>query len=243
MSWIAVLSRCCCVCIRRRSATSTATRCARVFARRAARRPAARRVASVARRCRRRRSATRPRCTWTSCAQDLGYTARDAAPRAGLRRSPRLSIVALGIGATTAAFSVTDFVLLRPLPFPEPDRLVQLCETDAGLLAAWSCRRPNYRDWKAGQHVVRGIGAAPRRAANLVGGGEPQRLDGRGGHRRSVSDARRAAADRAPLHRRRRSRRRARHAHPQLPAVADAVRRRPGDRRPSAARSTPSRSR
>src|SRR4051794_27627141 len=52
--------------------------------------------------------------------QDLGYTARV------LRRSPGFAataivIVALGVGATTAAFSVTDFVLFRPLPFAEPD--------------------------------------------------------------------------------------------------------------------------
>src|SRR5258708_20942302 len=55
--------------------------------------------------------------------QDLSYTART------LRRSPSFAVtavilVALGIGATTAAFSVTDFFLIRPLPFPEPDRLV-----------------------------------------------------------------------------------------------------------------------
>src|SRR5262245_52736746 len=59
--------------------------------------------------------------------QDLSYTARV------LRRSPGFAItaaiiVALGIGATTAAFSVTDFVLLRPLPFPEPNRLIKISE-------------------------------------------------------------------------------------------------------------------
>ena len=63
--------------------------------------------------------------------QDLAYTARV------LRRTPGFAItailiVALGIGATTAAFSVTDFVLIRPLPFPEPDRLVKLWETTPG---------------------------------------------------------------------------------------------------------------
>src|SRR5262245_28828781 len=59
--------------------------------------------------------------------QDLSYTARM------VRRTPGFAltavvIVALGIGATTAAFSVTDFVLLRPLPFAEPDRLVNMWE-------------------------------------------------------------------------------------------------------------------
>src|SRR5258707_1961986 len=76
--------------------------------------------------------------------QDLSYTGRV------LRRSPGFAItavliVALGIGATTAAFSVTDFVLLRPLPFPEPDRMVTLWEhmpTFRNYLSA-----SNFRDW------------------------------------------------------------------------------------------------
>src|SRR4029077_17361851 len=59
--------------------------------------------------------------------QDVGYSGRV------LRRTPGFAItailmVALGIGATTAAFSVTDFVLIRPLPFPEPSRLVKIWE-------------------------------------------------------------------------------------------------------------------
>ena len=57
--------------------------------------------------------------------QDLRYTGR------ALRRAPGFAltavlVVALGVGANTAAFSLADFVLLRPLPYPEPDRLVKL---------------------------------------------------------------------------------------------------------------------
>src|SRR3954469_51721 len=58
---------------------------------------------------------------WDLLRQDLSYSARM------LRRAPGFAatamlIVALGMGATPAAFSVTDFVLLRPLPFPHPER-------------------------------------------------------------------------------------------------------------------------
>src|SRR5262249_61844430 len=60
--------------------------------------------------------------------QDLRYVART------LKRSPgfaltAVAIVALGIGAVTASFTVADFVLIRPLPYREPDRLVQLWPT------------------------------------------------------------------------------------------------------------------
>src|SRR4029077_8784054 len=78
---------------------------------------------------------------------DLSYAVR------GARRSPGFAITAililtLGIGATTAAFSVTDFVLIRPLPFSEPDRLAMLLETTPGY-AGMELSAPNYRDWKA----------------------------------------------------------------------------------------------
>ena len=108
--------------------------------------------------------------------QDLSYTARM------LRRSPGFAItamliVSLGIGATTAAFSVTDFVLLRPLPFPEPDRLVRLYEKTPAY-SQLELSAANYRDWKQGSTVFERIGLHHGAAGNLVGIGEPLRVEG-----------------------------------------------------------------
>src|SRR5918996_4408319 len=69
---------------------------------------------------------------WDILRQDLRITTRT------LSRAPGFSITvmlvaALGIGATTAAFSLADHVLLRPLPFPEPDRLVRLWQDQSSF--------------------------------------------------------------------------------------------------------------
>ncbi len=108
--------------------------------------------------------------------QDIGYSWRM------VRRAPGFAltaviIVALGIGATTAAFSVTDFVLLRPLPFPEPDRLVKLYERTPGY-SRLELSAANYRDWKQGSTVFESIGLYHDTAANLIGAGEPMRVVG-----------------------------------------------------------------
>jgi predicted permease len=113
---------------------------------------------------------------WDLLRQDLGYSARM------LRRAPGFAItavliVALGIGATTAAFSVTDVVLLRPLPFPEPDRLVRLYEKTPAY-SQLELSAANYRDWKQGSTVFESIGLHHSASGNLVGTGEPQRVDG-----------------------------------------------------------------
>lgn len=63
---------------------------------------------------------------WELLVQDLRYTVRSL-NRARTFAVTAVGVIAIGVGANTAAFSVADFVLLRPLPFPEPDRLVRLC--------------------------------------------------------------------------------------------------------------------
>lgn len=112
---------------------------------------------------------------WDIFSQDIRYTGRT------LSRSPGFALMAvlvtaLGIGATSASFSVTDHVLLRPLPFEDPDRLVHVWESPPGY-SQMEPSPPNYRDWKKASRSFESMGAYARWAANLVGDGEPERVD------------------------------------------------------------------
>jgi predicted permease len=108
--------------------------------------------------------------------QDLAFTART------LRRSPgfavtAVAVAALGIGATTAAFSITDHVLFRPLPFHDPDRLVRLWQ-DQGGYGHTELSPANYRDWKRMSRSFEEMGAFGGQAYNLAGAGDPVRVEG-----------------------------------------------------------------
>src|SRR5688572_10699618 len=86
-----------------------------------------------------------------SWAHDLSRDVRFALR--SYRRSPAFTVVALltltlGIGITTAAFSVIDAVLLRPLPYPEPDRIVSLTGRDSVGNEIQSVSAPNFYDWR-----------------------------------------------------------------------------------------------
>lgn len=106
--------------------------------------------------------------------QDLHYTARTLARTPGFALTAIL-VMALGIGATTAAFSITDHVLLRPLPYAEPHRLVRLWESPPNY-SQMELSPPNFRDWKAMSQSFEAMGAFTGRSANLVGEGEPLRV-------------------------------------------------------------------
>ena len=107
--------------------------------------------------------------------------------RFGLRmllKSPSVSIVAtialaLGIGANTAIFSVVNAVLLRPLPFPNPDALVSVFETDArrGQVRG-SHSYPNFMDLRAQNTVFEHVASYHGADYILTGRGEPARLQG-----------------------------------------------------------------
>ncbi|MEX2301304.1 MAG: ABC transporter permease [Bryobacterales bacterium] len=93
-------------------------------------------------------------------------------------------IIGLGIGATTAMFSVVNPILLQQLPFQQPERLVRVANTGSGGLSSVTSRASNLRDWRrlsesfediAGYFAFFDYGSY-----NLVGQGEPERLVGVG---------------------------------------------------------------
>src|SRR5262249_42987575 len=107
--------------------------------------------------------------------------------RFGLRmllKSPSISIVAtialaLGIGANTAIFSVVNAVLLRPLPFPNPDSLFAVFETDTqrGQIRG-SHSYPNFMDLRSQNTVFEHVASYHGSDYILTGRGEPARLQG-----------------------------------------------------------------
>jgi putative ABC transport system permease protein len=110
--------------------------------------------------------------------QDLRYTARTLGRAPGFTVTAIL-VAALGVGATTATFSITDHVLIRPLPFAEPERLVKLWEDDSLHGYGRTELSPaNYRDWKRMSTSFETMAAYHGLSVNLVGEGDPERLDG-----------------------------------------------------------------
>src|SRR5262245_24552076 len=111
-------------------------------------------------------------------AQDLRYGARM------LVKNPGFTVVAvitlaLGIGANTAIFSVVNAVLLRPLPFENPDQLVMIWQTNPqrGILQDL-VSPPNFHDWQQQSHTFGQIAAFNPRGFSLTGTGEPEILPG-----------------------------------------------------------------
>ncbi len=86
--------------------------------------------------------------------------------------------LALGIGACTAIFSVVNVVLLRPLDYPDPDRIVVIRETQLPKFPEFSVSPPNYLDWEKQTKSYDYLAAYTGAALNLTGEGEPQRLVG-----------------------------------------------------------------
>ena len=86
-------------------------------------------------------------------------------------------IMALGIGANTAIFSLVRAVLLRPFPFANPERLVLVWEDAAFVGFPKNTPAPaNYADWKARNEVFEDMAAVTNRDFNLTGDGEPEKV-------------------------------------------------------------------
>jgi len=108
--------------------------------------------------------------------QDLRYAARTLGRTPGFAVTA-IVLVALGVGANTAAFSLADFVLVRPLPYPRADRLVKVWQGSPGG-GRNELSPANYRDWAAATtSVFAAFGAYAPGAMNLVGATEPRRLE------------------------------------------------------------------
>ena len=110
--------------------------------------------------------------------QDVHYTLR------AMRKSPGFTIVAaltlaLGIGANTAIFSVVDAVILRPLPYPEPSRLVELWgNVKRAKVERRGTSYPDYADWRDQSKSFTAMAAFGSDTATLIGTGEPERITG-----------------------------------------------------------------
>src|SRR5204863_1672454 len=101
--------------------------------------------------------------------QDLRYAART------LWKSPSFTFVAvltlaLGIGANTAIFSVVDAVILRPLPYAEPSRLVELWgNVKRAKVERRGASYPDYLDWRKQSNSFEGMAAVDDGTATLLG--------------------------------------------------------------------------
>lgn len=113
-----------------------------------------------------------------SWSQDVRYAARS------LRRSPGFTLVAaitlaLGVGANTAIFSVVNAVMLRPLPFSNPDQLVRIWESNVERgWPTFAASHPNFLDWRAQAKSFQGMAATSSLGLTWTSGGEAEVLQG-----------------------------------------------------------------
>ena len=108
--------------------------------------------------------------------RDLRYGLRAFGRSPGFTTTAVLSL-AIGIGATSAIFSVTSALLIRPLPYPEPDRLVILWNRSPGLgIAEDWFSTAQYVDISTRHHGFDALGIAIGANYNLTGDGEPERI-------------------------------------------------------------------
>jgi hypothetical protein len=107
--------------------------------------------------------------------QDLRYAVRQLAKRPAFTAVAVLTL-ALGVGTSTAIFTVANGVLLRPLPYADPDRLVMLWETTPQL-SVMMVAYPDFLDWRSRSRAFDEVAVYNRyRSMNLTEAAEPERL-------------------------------------------------------------------
>ncbi len=110
--------------------------------------------------------------------QDLRYGARMLLKKPGFTLIAVFTL-ALGIGANTAIFSVVNAVLLRPLPYPEPERLMMVNATDlARGYANIGVNLPDFREWRVRNRSFESMAAFSVDNYNISGTEEPERVAG-----------------------------------------------------------------
>ncbi len=109
---------------------------------------------------------------------DLRFAIRQLLKNPGFTAVAVLTL-ALGIGTTTAVFSIVDTVLLKPLPFDEPGQLVQVWEAPGRGQRNWASPGA-FLDWKEHGSVFEDLSLLDGRELNLTGEGEPERVSGLG---------------------------------------------------------------
>jgi putative ABC transport system permease protein len=113
-------------------------------------------------------------------ARDLRYAWRSLTGRPSWAfTAAALLTLALGIGAVTAVFTIVHAVLLAPLPYREPDRVVRIRDINLGMgIDDFSASVPNFRSWQGQTRGFSHLAALYGASANLTGGGEPEHLNG-----------------------------------------------------------------
>ena len=110
--------------------------------------------------------------------EDLRYAVR------ALRQSPGFTAIAaltlaLGVGATTAIFSVVNAVMLRPLPFTEPDRLVRIWESNVERgWPTFAVSHPNFLDWRSQARAFESLAATNNAGFTWTSNGEAEVVPG-----------------------------------------------------------------
>jgi len=106
--------------------------------------------------------------------QDIRLAARTAV-RSRFVSTLAVVAFALGIGVTTAVFSIFDGVLLQPLPYPHPEQIVAVYDTQPAC-STCPASLPKYHDWAGRNHVFSAIGGSFQQGTVLTGRGDPARI-------------------------------------------------------------------